>query len=58
MFMVKLWTGSYKNTREVIPFVTAKDLYLPVLLINDLLSRVLSCFSNSNFPVGKSTEIS
>ena len=34
------------------------DLHLPVLLINGLLSRVLSCSSNSNFPLRKSTEIS
>ena len=56
MFMVKLCT--IVDSREVVRFVTAMDLGLPVLLINDPLSRVMSCSSNSNFPVGKSTEIS
>ena len=51
MFMVKLWTDSSKNSREVVPFVTAMGLHLPVLLINDLPCSVLSCSSNSNFPI-------
>ena len=47
-----------KNSREIVSFVTAMDLHLPVLPINELLSRVLSCSLNSNFPVGNQLKFS